>query len=165
MSNPTGTPETRGSQTARAGPKRRVILPATVAARTPPKPPADIIAPIVPADRASSRARKITITAAKKAVKKFRVAVADAIARRIGYRALADDELAFVLTRHWKQLSLALDLTDFTDAAIGRDHPRRLPPRPPPVDPDRARPAVNNLTVITDDVVETARGNLVIGDT
>ena len=32
------------------------------------------------------------------------------------YRPLADDELAFVLTRRWQKLGLALDLTDFTDA-------------------------------------------------
>ena len=45
------------------------------------------------------------------------------------YRSLGDDELAFVLTRHWKRLGLALDLSDFTDAqavaAVGRDIPAR----------------------------------------
>ncbi len=32
------------------------------------------------------------------------------------YRPLGDDELAFVLSRHWRKLGLTLDLTDFTDA-------------------------------------------------
>jgi len=57
-------------------------------------------------------------------------------------RPLGDDELAFVLTRHWKRLGLTLDLTDFTDAqavaAVGRITRRQLPPGPPTVRPDRA---------------------------
>ncbi len=32
------------------------------------------------------------------------------------YRPLSDEELAFVLSRHWRKLGLTLDLTDFTDA-------------------------------------------------
>lgn len=40
------------------------------------------------------------------------------------YRPLRDDELTFVLTRHWRQLGLSLDSADFTDtqamAAISR---------------------------------------------
>jgi len=40
------------------------------------------------------------------------------------YRTLGDDELAFVLTRHWAKLGLTLDLSDFTDAqavaSVGR---------------------------------------------
>jgi DNA transposition AAA+ family ATPase len=32
------------------------------------------------------------------------------------YRPLANDELTFVLTRHWRRLGLTLDLDDFTDA-------------------------------------------------
>jgi DNA transposition AAA+ family ATPase len=40
------------------------------------------------------------------------------------YRPLTNDELTFVLTRHWRRLGLTLDLDDFTDtqaiAAVGR---------------------------------------------
>lgn len=40
------------------------------------------------------------------------------------YRPLTDEELAFVLARHWRKLGLTLDLADFTDsrsiAAISR---------------------------------------------
>jgi DNA transposition AAA+ family ATPase len=84
------------------------------------------------------------------------------------YRTLGDDELAFVLTRHWAKLGLTLDLTDFTDAqavaAAGRITRGnfRLVHR---LFAQVARVMkINNLTVITSDVIETARGTLVIGE-
>jgi DNA transposition AAA+ family ATPase len=85
------------------------------------------------------------------------------------YRPLGDDELAFVLSRHWRKLGLTLDLTDFTDAqavaAIGRITRGnfRLVHRLF-VQIQRVL-KINDLTLITSDVVETARGTLVIGDT
>jgi len=85
------------------------------------------------------------------------------------YRPLADDELAFVLTRHWSKLGLTLDLTDFTDAqavaAVGRITRGnfRLVHR---LFTQVARVMkINNLAIITSDVIETARSTLVIGDT
>jgi len=84
------------------------------------------------------------------------------------YRTLGDDELAFVLTRHWAKLGLTLDLTDFTDtqavAAVGRITRGnfRLVHR---LFAQVARVMkINNLSVITSDVIETARGTLVIGE-
>lgn len=84
------------------------------------------------------------------------------------YRTLGDDELAFVLTRHWAKLGLTLDLSDFTDAqavaAVGRITRGnfRLIHR---LFAQVARVMkINNLTVITSDVIETARGTLVIGE-
>ncbi len=84
------------------------------------------------------------------------------------YRALGDDELAFVLTRHWAKLGLTLNLTDFTDAqavaAVGRITRGnfRLVHR---LFAQVARVMkINNLAVITSDVIETARGTLVIGE-
>ena len=85
------------------------------------------------------------------------------------YRPLGDDELAFVLTRHWKRLGLALDLTDFTDAqavaAVGRITRGnfRLIHRLF-VQVERIM-KINDLSVISSDVIETARSTLVIGDT
>lgn len=85
------------------------------------------------------------------------------------YRPLGDDELAFVLTRHWKRLGLALDLTDFTDAqavaAVGRITRGnfRLIHRLF-VQVERIM-KINDLAVLTNDVIETARSTLVIGDT
>lgn len=85
------------------------------------------------------------------------------------YRPLGDDELAFVLSRHWRKLGLTLDLTDFTDAqavaAVGRVTRGnfRLVHRLF-VQIERVL-KINDLTVITSDVVETARSTLVIGDT
>ncbi len=85
------------------------------------------------------------------------------------YRPLAEDELAFVLTRHWSKLGLTLDLTDFTDAQAVADGSRttrgnfRLVHR---LFTQVARVMkINNLVVITSDVIETARSTLVIGDT
>ncbi len=85
------------------------------------------------------------------------------------YRPLSDDELAFVLSRHWHKLGLTLDLTDFTDAqavpAVGRitQGNFRLVHRLF-VQIERVL-KINDLTVITSDVVEAARSTLVIGDT
>jgi hypothetical protein len=85
------------------------------------------------------------------------------------YRPLGDDELAFVLSRHWRKLGLALDLTDVTDAhavaavsRITRGNVRlvhRLF-----VQIGRIM-KINDMTVVTSDVVETARSTLVLGDT
>lgn len=85
------------------------------------------------------------------------------------YRALQGDELTFVLTRHWRQLGLALDDADFTDAqaiaAIARitGGNFRLLHRLF-VQIGRIL-KINGLSVITDDVVEAARSTLVIGAT
>jgi len=85
------------------------------------------------------------------------------------YRPLSDDELAHVLTRHWHKLGLTLDLTDFTDAqavaAVGRITRGnfRLIHRLF-VQIERVM-RINDLAVITSDVVEAARSTLVIGDT
>ena len=85
------------------------------------------------------------------------------------YRPLQDDELTFVLTRHWRQLGLSLDSTDFTDtqamAAISRitNGNFRLLHRLF-VQIERIL-LINELNVITEDVVEAARSTLVIGAT
>src|SRR4029450_7180380 len=85
------------------------------------------------------------------------------------YRPLQDDELTFVLTRHWRQLGLSLDSTEFTDtqamAAISRITRGnfRLLHR---LFVQRERILrINELHVITEDVVEAARSTLVIGAT
>ena len=84
------------------------------------------------------------------------------------YRPLKADELAFVLTRHWRKLGLALDDADFTDhqaiASIARitGGNFRLLHRLF-VQIERIL-KINGLSVITDDVVEAARSTLVIGD-
>jgi len=85
------------------------------------------------------------------------------------YRPLQGDELTFVLTRHWRQLGLALDSADFTDtqaiAAISRltTGNFRLLHRLF-VQIERIL-LINELHVITEDVVEAARSTLVIGAT
>ncbi len=85
------------------------------------------------------------------------------------YRPLQGDELAFVLTRHWRQLGLALDGADFTDAQASAAIARitggnfRLLHRLF-VQIERVL-KINGLSVITDDVVEAARSTLVIGAT
>ncbi len=85
------------------------------------------------------------------------------------YRPLSDEELAFVLCRHWRKLGLTLDLTDFTDAqavaAIGRITRGnfRLIHRLF-VQIERVM-KINDLTVITSDVIDTACSTLVIGAT
>jgi DNA transposition AAA+ family ATPase len=84
------------------------------------------------------------------------------------YRPLGDDELAFVLSRHWRKLALTLDLTDFTHAQavaavsrITRGNFRLIHRLFAQI--ERVM-KINDLTVITSDVVETARSTLVIGD-
>lgn len=85
------------------------------------------------------------------------------------YRPLQGDELTFVLTRHWRQLGLALDEADFTDAQAMASIARitggnfRLLHRLF-VQIGRIL-KINDLSVITDDVVEAARSTLVIGAT
>lgn len=85
------------------------------------------------------------------------------------YRPLQDRELAFVLTRRWRDLGLALDDADFTDtqaiAAIVRmtGGNFRLLHRLF-VQIERIL-RINELTAITEDVVEAARSTLVIGVT
>ena len=85
------------------------------------------------------------------------------------YRPLQGDELTFVLTRHWRKLGLSLDRADFTDtqamAAISRitSGNFRLLHRLF-VQIERIL-RINELRVITEDVVEAARSTLVIGAT
>ncbi len=80
-----------------------------------------------------------------------------------------DEEARSLRLGHWKRLGLTLDLTDFTDAqavaAVGRITRGnfRLVHRLF-VQIERVM-RINKLTVITSDVVEAARGTLVIGDT
>ena len=85
------------------------------------------------------------------------------------YRPSQGDELSFVLTRHWRQFGLTLDDADFTDhqaiAAIARitGGNFRLLHRLF-VQIERVL-RINDLTVITNDVVDAARSTLVIGAT
>jgi DNA transposition AAA+ family ATPase len=82
---------------------------------------------------------------------------------------LTGDELSFVLTRHWRSFGLDLDDADFTDAqAIASIAPltggnfrllHRLFVQIELI------LKINQLTVITDDVVESARSTLVVGVT
>ena len=81
------------------------------------------------------------------------------------YRALAREELLFVLTCHWKRLGRTLDPEDFTDAQaiaaierITRGNFRLL---------ERLFPQIgrvlkiNQLDTITDDVIEAAASTLI----
>ena len=83
------------------------------------------------------------------------------------YRPLGDEELAFVLTRRWRELGLDLDRADFTDAHAVATVVRitggnfRLLQRLF-VQIERIL-KINGLSAITDDVVEAARSTLVIG--
>ena len=83
------------------------------------------------------------------------------------YRPLQGDELSFVLTRHRRKLGLNLDTADFSDtqaiASIARitGGNFRLLHRLF-VQIERIL-KINELTVITDEVVNAARGTLVIG--
>ncbi len=85
------------------------------------------------------------------------------------YRPLQGDELSFVLTRHWRQFGLTLDDADFTDnqaiTAIARitGGNFRLLHRLF-IQIERVL-RINDLTVITNDVVDAARSTLVIGAT
>lgn len=99
-----------------------------------------------------------------------RLAVYPQLYSRIGfhqYQSLTDDELAFVLTRHWKRLDLTLDLDDFTDSRavavvsrITRGNFRLLHRLFTQI--ERVL-KINGLSVITNDVIEAARSTLVIG--
>jgi DNA transposition AAA+ family ATPase len=83
------------------------------------------------------------------------------------YRPLQGDELSFVLTRHWRKLGLNLDAADFSDtqaiASIARitGGNFRLLHRLF-VQIERIL-KINDLTFITDEVVNAARSTLVIG--
>jgi DNA transposition AAA+ family ATPase len=85
------------------------------------------------------------------------------------YRPLQGEELTFVLTRHWRHLGLSLDSADFTDtqaiaaiSRITRGNFRLL--HRLCVQIERIL-LINELTVITEEVVEAARSTLVIGAT
>ena len=85
------------------------------------------------------------------------------------YYPLRGDELTFVLTRHWRKLGLTIDDADFTDAqaiaAIARvtSGNFRLLQR---LFAQMERVLrINELSVITEDVVEAACSTLVIGAT
>lgn len=85
------------------------------------------------------------------------------------YRPLQGDELTFVLTRHWRTLGLSLDSADFTDtqaiATISRiTHGNFRLLHRLFVQIERIL-RINELHVITEDVVEAARSTLVIGAT
>ncbi|WP_432256622.1 AAA family ATPase [Limimaricola sp. AA108-03] len=85
------------------------------------------------------------------------------------YRPLKGDELTFVLTRHWRKLGLQLNDTDFTDqqaiASIFRitGGNFRLLHRLF-VQIERIL-RINELSLVTDDVIEAARSTLVVGAT
>ncbi len=85
------------------------------------------------------------------------------------YRVLTGEELSFVLTRHWRALGLALHDADFTDAQAIASIARitggnfRLLHRLF-VQIERIM-KINELSVVTDDVVEAARSTLVVGVT
>lgn len=81
------------------------------------------------------------------------------------YRALAREELLFVLTRHWKRRGRTLDPDDFTDAQaiaaierITRGNFRLLERLFPQI--GRAL-KINQLDTITDDIIEAAAGTLI----
>lgn len=83
------------------------------------------------------------------------------------YRPLAEDELTFVLTRHWKRLGLSLDPGDFTDhqaiAAIARTTRGNFRLLQRLFTQIERVLKINGLAVITSDVVDAARSTLVIG--
>ena len=83
------------------------------------------------------------------------------------YRPLGNDELLFVLQRHWVTLGKTLDPADFTDAQaiaaiarITRGNFRLLERLFPQVERILK---INELDTITDDVIEAAASTLVIG--
>ena len=85
------------------------------------------------------------------------------------YRPLQGEELTFVLRRHWKQLGLALDADDFTDdraiAAVARITGGNFRLLQRLFNQVGRILAINEMTTITEDVVEAARSTLVIGAT
>jgi DNA transposition AAA+ family ATPase len=84
------------------------------------------------------------------------------------YRPLDGDELSFVLTRHWRQLGLTLDDADFTDtqatAAIARITGGNFRLLHRLFTQIERILRINDLTVITSEVVDAARSTLVIGE-
>ncbi|PWF82818.1 AAA family ATPase [Kocuria rosea] len=85
------------------------------------------------------------------------------------YRPLGQEELVFVLQRHWRSLGKTLDPEDFTDAQaiaavarITRGNFRLLERLFPQI--ERVL-RINELQTITSDVVEAASSTLVIGIT
>jgi DNA transposition AAA+ family ATPase len=85
------------------------------------------------------------------------------------YRPLQGEELTFVLRRHWKTLGLALDADDFTDdraiAAVVRITGGNFRLLQRLFNQIGRILAVNEMTTITEDVVDAARSTLVIGAT
>jgi DNA transposition AAA+ family ATPase len=85
------------------------------------------------------------------------------------FRPLSADELRFILEQKWRELGLAIDLTDFDDVEAMSTILRitggnfRLLQR---LFAQSARiMAIKHLTRLTDDVIEAARESLVIGVT
>ena len=85
------------------------------------------------------------------------------------YRSLGQDELLFVLERHWRSLGKTLDPDDFTDAQaiaaiarITRGNFRLLERLFPQI---QRVLKINELDTITNDVIEAAQSTLVIGVT
>lgn len=83
------------------------------------------------------------------------------------YRPLSNDELVFVLARHWTRLGQRLDPDDFTDAQaiaavarITRGNFRLLERLFPQI---QRVLKINDLTVITNDVIEAAASTFIIG--
>ena len=93
--------------------------------------------------------------------------------RRVGFahhsRPLQGDELTFGLTRHWRQLGLSLDSAEFTDpqaiAAISRITQGNFRLLHRLFGQMERLLLMNELHVLTEDVVEAARSTLVIGAT
>ena len=85
------------------------------------------------------------------------------------YRPLGQDELLFVLQRHWRSLGKTLDPEDFTDAQaiaaiarVTRGNFRLLERLIPQI---QRVLKINELDTITNDVIEAAQSTLVIGVT
>ncbi len=85
------------------------------------------------------------------------------------YRPLSDEELAFVLTRRWRDLGLDFDQADFTDAhavativQITGGNFRLVQRLFVQIE---CILKINGLSAVTDDVVEAAWSTLVIGAT
>ena len=85
------------------------------------------------------------------------------------YQPLQGDELTFVLRRHWKKLGLALDADDFTDdraiAAVARITGGNFRLLQRLFNQVERILAINEMTTITEDVVDAAASTLVIGAT
>lgn len=90
---------------------------------------------------------------------------------RVGFphehQPLQGQELTFVLCRHWKKLGLALDADDFTDdraiAAVARITGGNFRLLQRLFNQIERILAINEMTTITEDVVEAARSTLIIG--